>query len=83
MEAAAATESTSGREPSGSEIMTRVARRAGAGSFAAVTVVPDTARAEVAAPAPSGVAADVAGVDLAAAAAVLRAVLVPATAGAA
>ena len=72
----------------------RVARRPGAMGFAAVTVVPDTVRAEVPAPsaapaaplsrsltlvlrAPSGVAADVAGLDVAAAAALLHAVLTP------
>ncbi len=74
-------------------------RRAASAGFAAVTVVPDalggTPAPDVpsAAPltpslslvlrAPSGVAADVAGLDVAAAAALLRAVLTPATAGAA
>lgn len=68
----------------------RAHRRPGPATFAAVTVVPDPPRDVVPVPgapplaaltlalrAPSGVVADVAGLDLAAAAALLRAVLVP------
>ena len=74
----------------------RVARWPGAMGFAAVTVVPDAAHAAGPAPsaspapplalllrAPSGMVADVTGLDAATAAALLRAVLTPATAGAA
>jgi len=69
----------------------RVERRPGVAGFAAVTVVPDAARAVGAPPAPlvtpsltlvlrapSGVAAECAGLDVAGAAALLRAVLAPA-----
>ncbi len=69
-------------------------RRGTGTAFATVTVVPDAARAPTpSAPtplapsltlvlrAPSGVAADVAGLDVAAAAALLRAVLAPAASG--
>ena len=72
--------------------------RSGAGGFAAVTVVPDAAPTEAVVPArstlstaplalvlraPSGVVADVAGLNVATAAALLRAVLAPAAPAAA
>ncbi len=88
---------TAGRPPRRVEAG-HVARRPGASGFAAVTVVPDAAHrpAPSASPAPplppvlalvlrapSGMVADVAGLDVATAAALLRAVLTPATPGAA
>lgn len=76
--------------PTSRRVAPRVARRPGAVGFATVTVVPDAAygpapSASPVAPlltlvlrAPSGVVADVAGLDLATATALLRAVLAPA-----